>query len=355
LSDGSGVDHSTLARILGIEAVGAPEPPAAVPPAGPPPARVLIVGLPRSGSTFLQRALARTAGVSVVEEPDNADRRISACRAVRGQGLQPALRVDDPCPSLAACFAGAFDEATAVDRRRRALAERVAAPSRANRRVRCADTQRPALPWRLRAGMRLAPLRTGSGATATRLVKTVHMALSVDWLLRHTGARAVVTRRHPLDVLASWRSLGINPVRHGWHLLCRDAPEGVAERFGAPPPPTGVLDSTPVVAWVVGLLMSGIEQALHDHPHLVVADHEIICRDPSSEVRHVARQVGLVWTDAAEEFVRASNSPGVGYTTTRVAATLPGSWRDRLEPDEIAEAREVLARFGWAARYDGLA
>jgi len=34
---------------------------------------------------------------------------------------------------------------------------------------------------------------------------------------------------------------------------------------------------------------------------------------------------------------------------------LPGSWRDRLEPDEIAEAREVLARFGWAARYDGLA
>ena len=97
--------------------------------------------------------------------------------------------------------------------------------------------------------------------------------------------------------------------------------------------------------------MSGVEEAIRDHPEIVIADHEILCRDPVGEMRHVARQLGLVWTSQAEDFLDRSNRPGEGYTVRRVASSLPGSWRTKIDPADADEARRMLVRFPWTARY----
>lgn len=349
-----GHDQQPLEHLLEITADwAAPRPGSPVVGA---PERVLIVGMPRSGSTFLARALARTADTSYFEEPDNGDRSVSACRGLRNRGLQPALLVDEECGQLERCFAGAFVPARRRDRVRTRIAKRLSAPYAGARRVMCADPARTELPLRLRAALAVAPWRVSLPPRRSHVVKTVHMALSVDWLRSRFDVRLVVTRRHPLDILASWISLDICPVRHGWQMLSLGDLGAIAERFGAPPPPFAETDrAAPAVrAWVIGLLATGIERAITDHPDIVVADHEVVCREPVSELRHIARQVGLQWSDDAEQFVIGSNRPGSGYATQRVASTLPGSWRTRLEPAAIADATRVLREFPWSVRYDGI-
>jgi hypothetical protein len=60
--------------------------------------------------------------------------------------------------------------------------------------------------------------------------------------------------------------------------------------------------------------------------------------------------LGLSWNHAAEEYVHASNRPGTGFTTNRVARDQPKRWRERLTPIEVREIRRVLESFplrGW--------
>ena len=63
------------------------------------------------------------------------------------------------------------------------------------------------------------------------------------------------------------------------------------------------------------------------------------------QMRVEAERLGLVWTSAAEDFLRESNRDGYSYDTHRVAAEQPGRWRERLTADQVAEAIAVLRRF----------
>jgi len=315
------------------------------------PQRVAIMGIPRSGSTWLHQTLSHTAGVSSVREPDNTDHFPAALRALRGIGIHPLVASDDECQQLRRCFDAAFGSPVRWSKSRASIGKRLMRPyGGALRRV-MVDTAPVKIPLRLRTAALISPPGSSPQQTPTRLVKTVHMALSMEWFIKNYAPTIVVTRRNPLDVLASWISLDINPVGIEWTRLCRPEISEWLDQRGLPQQPNVHRESLTAMAWVIGVLMSGIAEAIVDHPEIVIADHEILCRDPVGEMRHVARQLGLIWTPEAEEFLHSRNRPGAGYDVRRVAAKVPGSWREKLDPDVVATARAMFVQFPWTARY----
>ncbi len=88
---------------------------------------------------------------------------------------------------------------------------------------------------------------------------------------------------------------------------------------------------------------------------VIVVHHEALCRDPKAEFPALAHRVGLEWTDRAEAVLAASNQPGEGWSTQRVAAEQPGRWRTRLTAEEQELAATWLAKFPIAEDYPELA
>ena len=76
---------------------------------------------------------------------------------------------------------------------------------------------------------------------------------------------------------------------------------------------------------------------------------------PDGRVPCPRDRVGLEWTDRAEAVLAASNQPGEGWSTQRVAAAQPGRWRARLTAEEQALAASWLAKFPIADDYPELA
>jgi hypothetical protein len=155
--------------------------------------RVLVAGVPRSGTTWVGDVLGRSPGVRLISEPDNLHVDPLAGAATRPFGRFPVLRPGEPGGLYATlwtlAFRGGWPWAGTVT-----LSRRVA--SRFSPRA-CYRLLGPAA--------RACALRPPYPGDV--VVKTVYGVLSLEWIAEHTGARILVVRRNLLDTVASWLAL----------------------------------------------------------------------------------------------------------------------------------------------------
>ena len=88
------------------------------------------------------------------------------------------------------------------------------------------------------------------------LVKSVHAAMSVEWLAATFDLEVLVLLRHPGAVLASWQSLGLPE-----HLARLERVPEVRQRceeWGVPLPGPDELEHT---VWLLGVLLTSLEEA----------------------------------------------------------------------------------------------
>ena len=293
----------------------------------PHPRPVLIAGLPRSGTTWTGRVLGAT-GATYVHEPDNHLVLPEAWAAKASLGHFPALAPGTDAPAYERLFESAF-----------------AGGNRPSLRYSSARLVHRAAP---RAG-RGALLRLTGPLAGTRserrdppervVVKSVFCARSLEWLAHRFDPTVVVVSRHPFSVISSWACLG-------WaDFLDRD-PAAVADsvaRFGVRPPPEA--EWIDRAAWHYGYLDATLAEAVTRHPEWVAVRHHVLCGDPPGRFRALAAQVGLDWSDAATEFLLASNRRGRGYSTNRVWSEEVDGWHTRLDPDEQDRVMAVIERF----------
>ena len=309
--------------------------------------RVLVLGVPRSGTTWSGRALGATEGTAYVNEPDGfADPY--AFRVMLRHGEHPAVDPEDPAPDYARLWTGAFaggrPAGTLRDRGARLGFART--PVDARRAARA--THR--LPPRLRLVRALAAPRTTDPAARHVVVKTVLACLSVDWLVqRHPEARVLHVERHPYNVLASWRDLDY--VRRGREF---DRVAGWARaRWGVAAPP----ETAPHLAqqtFFFGVLATALREAAAAHPEWIRTTHEHLCVDSAQRLERLATELGLEWGERARAFVAESDLTDTAeaatatdrpYRTRRATAEQPDRWRERLTEAETATIDGTLAAF----------
>ena len=304
----------------------------------------LVVGVPRSGTTWVATVLARGADAGYLEEPDNHLRFAYAFRAKRrlGLGSYPALASDADAAALTdyeALWREAFSptRASTADGYRRRVANRLltAAGSRRISAALGAPSARPAL----RAA---AALAVPERAVAARLVvKSVYAPLAVEWIAHRHDVAVIVVLRHPLNVVSSWLRLGWLPPAAVDPVATADprALAALVARFEAGRAPVTALGRA---AWLIGLLTCSLDEAARRHSGWCRVVHEELCADPRESFPELARAAGLPWSATGDRILVETDRPGEGYETARVTAALPTAWRERLSSEQASEIQDVL-------------
>ncbi len=306
---------------------------------------MLIAGLPRSGTTWVANALARTEGADLVHEPDNDRIHVAAMAAKARLGRYPVLRPGDEAEPYRRLMAAAFglgDAGRLDDRRRRWAASLLVDVDVTDIDRVMGEAPPRRWPWRLAVARRLGAAPAVAIGPGPHIVKTVHAALALGWVLDVVGpCPAVVLVRHPANVIGSWREMGWQLDRFWWH-----RPE-VWERFGPPernPGPGLPATYLEKAAWQFSLLANALVSEARGRS-LPVVDHEELLADPTRGLAQLAGRLGLRWTDAAEDWVAASDRPGEGYELNRPLAAERGRWQTRLAPEELTVVADVVERF----------
>jgi hypothetical protein len=313
---------------------------------------VLIVGVPRSGTTWVAEVLAAGGGASYLEEPDNHFRFGFAFRAKRllGRRDYPSLERAEAGPAVrdytrlwaAASAPTPATPARLADLRRRSANRLIrAAGSRRVAQALAGETRHSAV---LGAAAALARPERAVGGAESLIVKSVYAPLTVEWIAAHWPVEVVVVQRSPLNVLSSW-------IKLGW--LAADAPEplatldpgvaaDLAARFDVPPPRERPLARA---TWLIAILSCALDDAARRAVTWQRVLHEDLCADPETGFAEVAARAGLGWSDAGRSLLQTMNRPGERYETSRVAAELHDAWRRRLDDDQVEEISAVLDSF----------
>jgi hypothetical protein len=310
---------------------------------------VLVIGPPRSGTTWVEEVLGSTGDACTIHEPDNETINPFALRAKSRLGRFPVLGADDEAPPdflelWERAFAGLVHGGSA-----RWLAAKMLLKTASGDLGPAFDRQGRRMSPRLRLARGLAAPPSVRHGRAHVIVKSVHGPLAVEWIVRHCRPQVVVLRRNPFSIVASHVDLG-------WHDACLDRDPAVRRRLIArawgPPLEPGA-SRLSRLAWQIGLFTAALDEAASRNPDWHVVSHEELCRDPEGGFRALCADLGLTWSDSASAFLAGSNRPGQGLTTRRVAAEQPDRWRRRLSPEQLDEVAEVLSRFPASAWTDG--
>ena len=289
--------------------------------------RILIIGIPRSGTSWTADVLALARGAQFVPEPDNPPVNPPAAPIVRARGLFPVVSVGDAAPDYRTvwdhAFAGGWPNVALTRATGRAL--RRGLPPRA-------------LELLLRG---MAPATTRIRPRPQHVViKTVYAAFSCEWLADVYHPKVVQIERDPLNVVASWVDLNV--------------PFGDFDRSPAIrslsiaadlPAPTPDAPHHQRVAWCVGYLGTVMDRTALKHPDWLRIHHADLIASPQDRFMTLFRDLGLEWTSAVEAHLVSSNRPGTGYVRHRVRSELPDAWRKRLTSTQVEEIQGVLAEF----------
>jgi hypothetical protein len=317
--------------------------------------RVIVVGVPRSGTTWVATLLGSAKDSTYLEEPDNHLMHPFAFRAkhrLPGR-FYTALPPDEDAAEYELlwreAFGGSGDQgrrAPLATRARRRLAAgiwRTVSHNEVQRAFR--DPTRIAS--KLRAAAALAVPEIPSPGARHVVVKSVYAALSIEWIAARFPAGVVIVVRDLLNVLSSWVELewigtpgddmldGLDPI----------VQQRLATTHGVPVPERG---ASPLVrgAWLLGMLDLSLREAAGRNPGWIVVRHEDLCDDPPAGFRTLSQALALEWTADADRTLARLNRPGRGIERARVADELPEIWRSRLSPSQVAEVAPLAERFG---------
>jgi hypothetical protein len=302
--------------------------------------RVLVAGIPRSGTTWVGRVLGQAEDACYVHEPDNHLVRPEAWWAKRDLGAYPRLVPGEGAPDYERLFRVAF----AGGRRPSVLYAWARALHRCvPRRGRRAPGGGGEAPATRRLARGLAAPGSGLHGTDHVVVKSIFCARSLEWLAERFEPAVVVVERHPFAVIGSWAELG-------WSGFLDADPAAVTECravFGVEPPRIGA-SWVDRAAWHLGFLSGLLGRARDRHPEWQVVGHETLCAAPEAEFEDLCARLGLVFGAGARRFLLASNRPGKGYSTNRIWSEQLRR-RPRLSPSEEERVTEILSRFAVAA------
>ena len=315
--------------------------------------RVLVVGVPRSGTTWVATILGETRDAVYVEEPDNHLTHPFAFRAkhrLQG-GFYTALRPDHDPVDYAALWRAAlgFPDHGPTPRPWAAMRRKLAVAlwhSVRNEDIRRAFSDPIAVTTKLRVAGALAVPEGPPSTAHTVVAKSVYAALSVEWIATRFPVQVVIVERDLLNVLSSWvalRWVGTpgDDMLDSLDPLVRDR---LTAEHGVEPPPPG---SSPLLrgTWLLGVLSLALRTAAGRHPEWTVVRHEELCVDPGGGFRALAASLGLEWTADTDRLLADLDRPGSGIERVRSTAQLPGIWRSRLGPEQLEEIAPLIERF----------
>lgn len=181
----------------------------------------------------------------------------------------------------------------------------------------------------------------------TILAKEPFASLAGEYLADRLGARIVITVRHPCGYIASAKR--INKIGHVAaelrYLLCQ---EELLERHFPEQRQwlTSITDPTQKLAAAYGMIYRILSRQLERRPDWVCAYYEDLCADPVGEYAKLFKELDLVPSKRFYRFIgeQPSRTSADPYSLKKDTARKPDEWKNELTPEEISGTFEVLDR-----------
>ncbi|MCB2049425.1 MAG: sulfotransferase [Novosphingobium sp.] len=286
--------------------------------------QVIISGLPRSGTSWVGKAMSFAPGFTYYREPDNSDHVKGAAGR---EWWYRYLKAGDDVPQYS-------------DHMDRALVGKVA--------TKFTMVQNPG------PIMRLVPRRFKViGEVFPFLyirepdvvVKLERASLKLDWLAaRYPQARIVSLVRHPGGQFLSFKQLGWEP-EVNWLL----SDERLMEEYLSPF--ADVMRSAKTFWEKAGAFWGAhayvaLKQTQNGARHHFVP-FEWLCADGPARLRELSDRLGMTWTAEAQEFAApGSGVDGPTYSLRRDSIAQIDKWRKSVEPADIEACRAFAEPFG---------
>jgi len=296
---------------------------------------VVIVGLPRSGTTWTMRVLGTSPGTVKVLEPDHEEKFPAAIHAKRKLGRYPCLEPGQQADAYRVLWEWVLSGGQ--DSWRSVQARRLLGPRYQTRIF----TERMDPVTDLASFVARNP-RPSKEYLGRVVAKSIHAHMSLEWLAQEFDIVPLVLLRHPASVLASWMEVNLKDGRYSTLESRPDIRARYLDRWGVGPPGP---DHVETLSWRIALLIAVLEDVVAKHPTWQVRTHEQLCTDSVATFRTLFDDLGLEWSDATEEYLVEHNVPGDGFQTRRVASEVVDSWQRRLDEEQLATLRRVLAAF----------
>jgi hypothetical protein len=145
-------------------------------------------------------------------------------------------------------------------------------------------------------------------------------------------------RRHPLNVLASWREYGFGSNA----AVAAELAAYARTEWGIEPKTSGRFERQ-VMSYAV--LAGVMNCAIARHGDWIVVDHEKLLDGPEAGFRAVTAAAGLEFSAAAQQYLAESNEPADGYVTRRAVDTLREKWLQVLTDDDVRVIGTVFDQF----------
>ncbi len=280
---------------------------------------VLIVGLPRSGTTWTVRVLASAAGTTRVSEPDNEDKYPSALHGKRKVGRYPVLATGDRAPEYRRLWEWALSGAR--EGRRENLARRFLGPGDVDR---IHDGRMDAMA-RVASVLARDPAPVPGGIGARVIAKSIHAQLAVEWLTSEFDLDVLVLLRHPANVLASWMEVQLKDARNSTLERRGEVRTRYLDRWGVGPPGPDPLEQ---MCWRIALSDRRAGRGRRAAPRVEGSEPRAALRRSGQRVRCALRRARTGMGAAGRRVHRGPRHPRLG---------LPGEAGGVRAPRRLAE------------------
>ena len=279
---------------------------------------IYIVGLPRSGTSWLASVLNTAWGIKYFYEPFNKDQVVEA-----KPYWMKYIRADDDEPEFALFCRDAF-------------------AGRVNKRP---VTRKLSTPYSLvRGRLRWLPGRV--------MVKDVHTCMSLEWIDRHIKPFTIIIIRHPCALISSWFRIFKSTVKQrsanelqkliSQPRLIEDYLKPFEHLFQQ----DGDFWQQTALYWAAVYYVI-LEQKKH-HPDWIVVQHEHLCQEPIKEYKQLFDKLDLRWTRRTDKLLKVSTTEDSGraYLPKRISSQEPDKWKKELESWQVDRVRRSIKPFG---------
>lgn len=270
---------------------------------------IYLVGVARSGTTWIGSILSTAMGVKYFVEPFNPIKMPEA-RPYFNRYLRGGDRDEDFARYCGKAFAGNLNQPH-VNQALGGIYRK--------------------LPW--------WPARV--------LVKDVHCFLSLEWIHHNITPNIVIVLRHPCGVADSrFRLWGEHQLSWNEKIM---AQPGVMNDYLQPFEST--IDKAQGFWQRIGMFWGAFYYIMLEqqrrHPEWIVIQHEELCRDPIGQYRQLFEQLNIKWTAKTDYFLKASTTRNSkkAFIPKRISEKEPDKWKNNLNPQQIEQIMEFVRPF----------
>jgi Sulfotransferase family len=320
--------------------------------------QILIIGTPRSGTTWVFEVLAGAANVTPVLEPDNEKVSFTGRMFKPHLPRFPTLQLGDEDTTYTSLWQQAmhspFGSWLATNRFLRTLEGMVFNGENLVVKKEKAALEKFLANGKVASSAEKQPvfrMPVQRQAKTYRIVKSVHAVFATEWIAHKTQPdHMLLVQRMPHGILASMKKLVMGDALRLGSLAPHLTSEELEQLRSAG---TSAEQNLAGAALQLAKMYAHMEQLFKKHAHFISVKHETLCEDPVGRYRELFDKIELPWSAKIEAGIRERDRPGEGFAAVRKASDQIGKWKKSMDTGAIDTIDRIFAAHGlehWTAQ-----